>query len=222
MTIRRWAAPAALIASLAAAAGPAAAHPHVWIEMRSDVVFDDQGQVTALNLMWTFDDAYAQMALDGLDTNGDGVYSPSEIEPLTKENIASLKDYDYFTVMRFNGEKQALGEVTEFGQIWSNDKLQLHLQVPLKTPVDPTKGEFVAKVYDPDFFIAIDYVKDEPVTVIGAMPKGCDLVVKPVPTDAEVEQTRAMLSTKGPDWKPETEEDFGALFAQPVTIQCKS
>lgn len=222
MTIRRWAAPAALIASLAAASGPAAAHPHVWIEMRSDVVFNDQGQVTALNLTWTFDDAYAQMALDGLDTNGDGVYSPSEIEPLTKENIASLKDYDYFTVMRFNGEKQALGEVTEFGQIWSNDKLQLHLQVPLKTPVDPTKGEFVAKVYDPDFFIAIDYVKDEPVTVIGAMPKSCDLVVKPVPTDAEVEQTRAMLSTKGPDWKPETEEDFGALFAQPVTIQCKS
>ena len=222
MTIRRWAAPAALLASLAAGSVPAVAHPHVWIEMRSDVVFNDQGQVTALNLMWTFDDAYAQMALDGLDTNGDGVYSPSEIEPLTKENIASLKDYDYFTVMRFNGEKQALGEVKEFGQIWSNDKLQLHLQVPLKTPVDPTKGEFVAKVYDPDFFIAIDYVKDEPVTVIGAMPKNCELVVKPVPTDAEVEQTRAMLSTKGPDWKPETEEDFGALFAQPVTIQCKS
>jgi ABC-type uncharacterized transport system substrate-binding protein len=222
MTIRRWAAPAALLASLAAATGPAVAHPHVWIEMRSDVVFNDQGQVTALNLMWTFDDSYAQMALDGLDSNGDGVYSPSEIEPLTKENIASLKDYEYFTVMRFNGEKQALGEVTEFGQIWSNNKLQLHMQVPLKAPVDPTKGEFVAKVYDPDFFIAIDYVKDEPVTVIGAMPQNCELLLKPVPTDAEVEQTRAMLSTKGPDWKPENAEDFGALFAQPVTIQCKN
>ncbi len=221
MTTRRWAAVAALLAPLAWAASPAVAHPHVWIEMRSDVVFNDQGQITALNLMWTFDDAYAQMALDGLDTNGDGVYSPSEIEPLTKENIASLKDYGYFTVMRFNGEKQALGEVTEYGQLWSNDKLQLHMQVPLKTPIDPLKGEFVAKVYDPDFFIAIDYVKDEPVTVIGAMPKNCALQVKPVPTDAEVEQTRAMLSTKGPDWKPENDEDFGALFAQPVTIQCK-
>ena len=43
--------------------------------MRSDVVFNEQGQVTALNLMWTFDDAYAQMALEGLDANGDGVYS---------------------------------------------------------------------------------------------------------------------------------------------------
>ena len=222
MTIRRLAAGAALFALAAPFAPPALAHPHVWIEMRSDVVFNEQGQITAMNLMWTFDDGYAQVALDGLDANGDGVYSPSELEPLTKENIASLKDYDFFTVMRFNGEKQALGEVTEFGQIWSNDKLQLHLQVPLKTPVDPTKGAFVAKVYDPDFFIAMDYAKDEPVSVIGPMPEGCALEVKPVPTDAEVEQTRAMLSTKGPDWKPETEEDFGALFAQPVSIQCKA
>jgi ABC-type uncharacterized transport system substrate-binding protein len=207
---------------MAATVSPAAAHPHVWIEMRSDVVFNDQGLITAMNLMWTFDDGYAQMALDGLDTNRDGVYSPSELDPLTKENIASLKDYGFFTVMRYNGERQALGEVTEFGQIFSNEKLQLHLQVPLATPLDPTKGEFVAKVYDPDFFIAMDYAKDEPVTVIGAMPKNCQLVVKPVATDTQIEETRAMLSTKGPEWKPENDEDFGALFAQPVTIQCKA
>ena len=222
MMTRRWAASAAFLSALAAAAAPASAHPHVWIEMRSDVVFDDKGQITAMNLMWTFDDAYAQMAIDGLDTNGDGVYSPSELDPLTKENIASLKDYGFFTVMRYNGQKQVLGEVTEFGQIWSNDKLQLHMRVPLKTPVDPTKGDFVAKVYDPDFFIAMDYAKDDPVTVIGNMPKNCQLVVKPVATDAEIEQTRAMLSTKGPEWKPENQEDFGALFAQPVTVQCKA
>ena len=222
MNITRWAASAVFISAMAVSGSPASAHPHVWIEMRSDVVFNDQGQITAMNLMWTFDDAYAQMALDGLDTNGDGVYSPSELDPLTRENIASLKDYGFFTVMRFNGQKQPFGEVTEFGQIWSNDKLQLHMQVPLKAPVDPTKGEFVAKIYDPDFFIAMDYAQEEPVSVVGAMPKNCQLVVKPVATDAEVEQTRAMLSTKGPEWKPENDEDFGALFAQPVIVQCKA
>ena len=203
------------------AAAPAQAHPHVWIAMNSDVVFNGQGEIQGLNLVWTFDDAYTQMALDGLDSNGDGVYSQSEIEPLTKENMNSLKDYDYFTVMRLNGEKLALGPVTEYGQIWSNDKLQLHFQVPLKVPVDPAKGEFVAKVYDPDFFIAIDYVKDQPVTVIGPMPQACQMALKPIPTDAEVEATRDMLATKSATWKPENNEDFGALFAQPVSITCK-
>ncbi len=190
--------------------------------MRSDVVFDAAGKVIAVNLTWTFDDGYAQMALDGLDANGDGVYSQDELDPLTKENIASLKDYDFFTVMRFNGEKQEHGPVVEFGQIYANEKLELHFQVPLKTPLDPKKGEFQLKVYDPEFFIAMDYVQDDPVAVVGNMPDGCKLVVKPVPTDAEIDATRDMLSTKGTDWKPENNEDFGALFAQPVLIQCQS
>lgn len=220
MNIGRWAFLTAIPAVLWVAASPARAHPHVWIEMRSDLVFNDQGQVAAMNLQWTFDDGYAQMALDGLDTNGDGVYSQDELTQLTQENLASLKDYDYFTVIRYNGEKQRFAPVTEYGQIYSNGKLQLYFQVPLATPIDPAKGEIIAKVYDPDFFIALDYVKDEPVTAIGAIPAKCRIVVKPVPTDAEIEQTRAMLATKDRDWKPDTEEDFGALFAQPVTVQC--
>ena len=218
----RWFTAAAVFAVTMCAAAPAMAHPHVWIEMRSDVVFDGKGLITGMNLMWTFDDAYAEMAVDGLDANGDGVYSPQELEPLTKENLQSLKDYDYFTVMRFNGEKQLFGPIVESGQIWSNNKLQLHFQLPLKTPLDPLKGEFAAKVYDPEFYIAIDYVKDDPVSVTGNMPKNCQLVMKPVPTDAEVEATRTMLATKGKDWKPETAEDFGEVFAQPVTIECQS
>lgn len=217
----RWITAAAAFAMTICAAAPAMAHPHVWIEMRSDVVFDDKGLITGLNLMWTFDDAYAQVALDGLDANADGVFTPQELEPLTKENLQSLKDYDYFTVMRFIGEKQSFGPIVESGQLWANNKLQLHFQLPLLTPVDPVKGEFVAKVYDPEFYIAIDYVKDDPVSVIGNMPKNCQLVVKPVPTDAEVEATRTMLATKGKDWKPETNEDFGEVFAQPVAIQCQ-
>ncbi len=203
-------------------AAKAQAHPHVWIEMQSDVVFTDDGLIKGVDLEWTFDDAYTQMALDGLDLDGDGTYSQSELAPLTKENIASLKGYEYFTVMRANGEQQKIGEVTNFGQIWSNNKLTLQLQVPLEKPIDPKKDEFVFKIYDPEFFIAIDYVKDDPVDVVGKLPESCKLVVKPVPTDAELDQTRTMLSEKGKDWKPEVSEDFGALFAQAVSIACKA
>ena len=200
----------------------ARAHPHVWIEMRSDVVFTDDGMIKGVDLEWTFDDAYTQVALEGLDLDGDGLYSQNELDPLTKVNISMLKDYEYFTVMRANGEQQKIAEVTDFGQIWSNNKLTLHLQVPLEQPIDPKRNEFMFKVYDPEFFIAIDYVKDDPVDIVGKLPESCKLVVKPVPTDAELDQTRTMLSEKSADWKPETAEDFGALFAQAVSIACKA
>lgn len=202
------------------AATPASAHPHVWIEMRSDVVFDDSGKVAAINLEWTFDDAYAQMALDGLDTNGDGVYSQLELETLTKENIASLKDYNYFIVPRADGKQVPVGDATEYGQIYTGTKLELHMQVPLARPVDPAAQQFSYKVYDPEFFIAIDYVKDEPVGVVGAQPPQCKPELKPVVIDEQMSQTMQMLSTKGTDWKPPEDEDFGGQFASPVIVAC--
>ena len=222
MTTRRYAYLVMAAMTVCVSSTLVSAHPHVWIEMQSDVVFTEDGLIKGVDLEWTFDDAYTQMALDGLDLDGDGLYSQDELAPLTKENISSLKDYEYFTVMRANGEQRKIGEVTDFGQIWSNNKLTLHLQVPLEKPIDPKKEEFVLKVYDPEFFIAIDYVAVDPVDVVGKMPESCKLVVKPVPTDADLDQTRTMLSEKGKDWKPEVSEDFGALFAQAVSIACKA
>ena len=203
------------------ACSPAAfAHPHVWVDMQSTIVFTDDGLIKGVDVEWTFDDAYAQMALDGLDVDKDGFYSQDELAPLTKENIDSLKDYEYFTVMRANGEQLKIGAVTDAGQIYSSDKLTLHFQVPLATPLDPRKAKFMLKVYDPEFFIDFEYPKDDGADVSGNMPKNCKLDIKPIPTDAELEQTRTMLSTKGKDWKPDTNEDFGAAFAQPVSIDC--
>lgn len=205
-----------------AVASPAEAHPHVWVEMQSGVAFNDQGQISAVKLVWTFDDGYAQLALDGLDTNGNGTYEAEELAPLTRENLDSLKDYEFFTHVRLDGKKQLLGPPMAAGQSYSGGKLQLHFELPLVTPVDPTKGEFVLKIYDPEFYISFDYTGTSPVSVTGRIPAACKPVLKPLPSDAEIEQTRSMLSTKGPDWKPDEEEDFGALFAQPMTIQCQA
>ena len=84
------------------------------------------------------------------------------------------------------------------GQIWSNNKLTLHFQVPLEKPIDPKKEEFVLKVYDPEFFIDHRLCRQTiAVDVVGKMPESCKLVVKPVPTDAELDQTRTMLVHQG-------------------------
>ena len=93
--------------------------------------------------------------------------------------------------------------------------------MPLKTPFDPHKGEFMVKVYDPEFFIAFDYAKEDPVDADGTVPPGCKVHIKPLLTDAEMNQTLAMLATKDKEWKPENGEDFGALFAQLVSVTCK-
>ncbi len=75
----------------------ALAHPHVFVRARAEVVYDDKGEVVAINHDWQFDDAFSAFALQGLDTNGDGKYSREELAGLAKVNIDSMKEYGYFT-----------------------------------------------------------------------------------------------------------------------------
>jgi hypothetical protein len=63
----------------------------------SEIELAPNHQITGIRQAWTFDEFYTAMAVEGLDTNKDGVYSKEELAPLAKVNVESLKEFDYFT-----------------------------------------------------------------------------------------------------------------------------
>jgi nickel/cobalt exporter len=209
-----------LLGALGMSATPIAAHPHVWIDARSNVVFDGQGRIVALDHRWTMDEMYTEAAVDGLDKDGDGVYSPEELQPLTKENIESLKEYEYFTSFKASGQKLSFGDVVEASQFWKDNRLTLSFRLPLKKPVDPLESSVVYRVYDPGFFIAIDFAGQDSVSATGSAPAGCKIELNEPVSDQQTADTKAMLATKGVDWQAPPEEDFGAMFAQPIAVAC--
>jgi ABC-type uncharacterized transport system substrate-binding protein len=201
---------------------PAWSHPHVWADMRSQLQVADDGKITGVRVEWVLDKAYAKDALDGLDANNDGIYEPDELARLTEENLKALADYNYFVVFRFNGEVQKNGIAKDGNQTYNapDGRLTLTFTVPLEAPLDPKAGEVKLKVYDPEFFIDFEYVKDHPLLISRKLADGCTAKLLPTPSDASIEQTRQLLSTKGKDWKPENNEDFGGMFAQATVVEC--
>jgi ABC-type uncharacterized transport system substrate-binding protein len=172
------------------AATPAAAHPHVWASVRSEIILDANKQVTGVRQAWTFDEMYSAMAVQGLDTSGDGTYSEAELKPLTDVNINSLKEFDYFTFVHV-GEADAL---------------------PLKPPENASLD-----VYDPSFFVAFGFANESPVTLSGPAVKGCTAEVKKPDPEAEEDAkalSEAFFSQLGPN------SNFGSQFAQTVTVKC--
>ncbi len=73
------------------------AHPHVFVEARSRLVFDDNGKAVAVRHIFRFDDAFSAFAIQGFDTNNDGVYSREELSELANVNVESMADFGYFT-----------------------------------------------------------------------------------------------------------------------------
>lgn len=211
-----------LLASVALAgfASGVDAHPHVWATVRSEIVFGPDQKITGIRHAWTFDEFYTAMAVQGLDADGDGVYSKEELEPLAKVNVDSLQEFDYFTFVRLAGDDAflPLKPPVEYWVEYDNTALTLHFTLPLETPVAPRAKAVTVDVYDPSFFVAFGFAEKAPVTVAGTAAGCAAAVDTPDPESAEAAKalTEAFFSQLGPN------SSYGSQFAQTVTVTCKA
>ena len=68
-------------------AAPALAHPHVWVTMRTELVYAPDGRITGIRHAWSFDDMFSTFAIQGLDSKEKGKFTREELAPLAKVNV---------------------------------------------------------------------------------------------------------------------------------------
>jgi ABC-type uncharacterized transport system substrate-binding protein len=163
-----------------ASAGPALAHPHLFTEVKAQVLFDAEKRIAGIGQVWVFDDVYSATALDGYDPNGDGKVDATELAAMATENMTQLKEYSYFTEAKIEGTAVPFGDPIE-AVLNKDDKgvLSLSFILPVKDPQAMGTLKFIFKVYDPDNFIAFNFANVDG-TVLGPQaPAGCGLTQTP-------------------------------------------
>jgi ABC-type uncharacterized transport system substrate-binding protein len=153
---------------------PAAAHPHVWVVLRTQIVYDKAGLVTGVRHVWTFDDIYSAFLTQGIKGRRKGTFTREELAPIAKENIDSLKDDDYFTQATINGSKAAFGAPVEYWFEQKDGSLTLFFTLPLKSPARFQTLELA--IYDPLYYIDFSFFEKEP-AVLPRAPAPCKLTV---------------------------------------------
>jgi ABC-type uncharacterized transport system substrate-binding protein len=203
---------AGLVAALVGA-GHALAHPHSWIDLRSQVIMDDEGRVAALELEWLFDDLYtAYVAQEFVKQDR----PPSEFLPeVASTYLGNLAEYEYFTDVRLDGERLALGEPAGAEAGLRDRRLWLRFEVPLVKPVDPDKGRLTFAVYDPTYYIEILHVEGETIAFTGPKAEGC--VGRIVPSNPSFE---AIARASALDVTQSGGDGLGELFAETVVVEC--
>ena len=198
-------------------AGAASAHPHVWVTVRSELVYASDGSVTGIRHAWTFDDMFSVFATQGIESKNKGEFTREELAPLAEVNVGSLKEYDFFTHVRADGKAVEFSEPAADYYLDFNPKdtqLTLHFMLPLKTPMKAR--DLTVEIYDREFFVDFSFAEKNPAKLTGA-PAKCKLSVgRPQEMGAALTQRLGQL---GRDQRDPT-LTIGAEYANKISVRC--
>jgi ABC-type uncharacterized transport system substrate-binding protein len=202
----------ALCATLALATTGARAHPHVWVTVKSELVYAPDGTVTGVRHTWTFDDMFSSYATQGIEAKQKGAFTREELAPVAAENISSMKEFDYFTFAKADGKKTTFSEPVDYWLEFKDEMLTLHFFLPLSTPAKA--ADLKVEVFDPEFFIDFELAQAEPVKLAGA-PTGCKLDVTPRPDPSGPVQSQRLSEAAR-----NQPSSYGAVFANKIAVSC--
>jgi len=207
----------AALASLAIGAAPASAHPHVWVTVHSELVYGPDGAVTAVRHIWSFDDMFSTFAVQGIESKKKNQFTREELAPLAAVNVTSLKEYDFFTYAKADGQPVAFNEPPTGYYLEYDPKqtvLTLHFMLPLKTPVKAK--DLTVEVYDREFFVDFGFAEKNPAKLVGA-PAQCKLSIKnPQQMDTNLAQQLSQLA--GDQRDPSL--TIGSEYANKIVVKC--
>jgi len=198
------------------AVAEAQAHPHVWVTMRSELVYAADGTVTGVRHNWTFDDMFSTFATQGLEAKEKGKFTREELAPLAQVNVESLKEFDYFTVARVNGKKAPLNGPVDYYLDFTDNVLTLHFTLPFKMPVKAQSID--VEMYDPTWFVDFSFAEKEPVKLVGA-PAECKI------SFARPGEAGTAAAPKGQPGEAffnnlDPSSNYGAQFANKIAVKC--
>ena len=194
-------------------AGKAQAHPHVWVTMKSELVYGPDGSTTGVRHVWTFDDLFSTFATQGLESKEKGQFTREELAPLAQVNVESLKEFDYFTIARVNGKKAELNAPVDYWLEFTDGLLTLHFTLPFKAPVKAQTLDL--EIYDGTYFVDFALADKDPVTLVNA-PQGCKLAVAR-PGEAGAASPKpgeAFFNNLTPG------SNFGAQYSNKISVRC--
>jgi ABC-type uncharacterized transport system substrate-binding protein len=200
---------------LLTAGAPAAAHPHVWVTITSEVVYAPDGAVLGVRHAWSFDEMFSSFATQGIEPVQKGVFTRQDLAPLAEVNVTSLKEYQYFTHAKADGKKTTFSDPVDYWLEFTGGALTLHFTLPLQASVKAKT--LVLEVYDPTWFVDFSFAAKDPVSLAGA-PQGCKLEVERPATAAA--QVRGQQLGEAFFNALSSGSNFGAQFANRARVMC--
>jgi nickel/cobalt exporter len=187
--------PLTALVLLASTTASALAHPHLFVDARATITFDEAGNLSLIRNEWTFDEAFSVWQIQGLDANSDGTMTSTELQGLADENLAALAAFGFYTSVGREGQTLELEPIGDARFEFSDRRSTLTFSVAPKVPYR-MEGKLEIGIADPAYYVGITFADTSAVKVEN-LPAGCStelLKGRPMSDDAAAD-----LLALGPD-----------------------
>lgn len=217
MLPRNIIAASAFLAALAPAV--AYAHPHMLADANLQVTLSPDGKsLQSLKHVWRFDDVSSSMFLVDLDLNGDMALDAAELKQGGKVMLQSMAEYNYFQLVTHDGKDVAMNPPVEIFPTWENNKLVVTFEATPKA-TQTLAGKVDIGVYDPTFYVALDFLDDKQLTIAN-LPSTCQhQVIRPNPDEAIAQNQGSLTDAFFSD---PSGNDLGKIFATKLELACQA
>ncbi|GJD47599.1 hypothetical protein OPKNFCMD_0307 [Methylobacterium crusticola] len=203
-------------AVLCGAAGPALAHPHVWVRARTEVVLDARRSLVALRQSWTFDPEYSAFAVLNLDSRRDGVPDPDKLEDLARTRLEAMAETAFFTSAKVNGREVALAAGPSPRATYRDGRLTLDFTLVPQAPPAPLRA-MLLRIDDPDFYVAFGFAPGPDAARLAGAP---DCVVRLTRPAREAREGEQVIPDGEATGTPGAAAAAGADYSGRVLVAC--
>jgi len=139
------------------------AHPHIFIDSRITLIFDEKGLV-AIQEEWVFDEMFGQFILEDYDANKNKKLEPAEGKKIKAEAFDNLKDHGYFHIVKLNGKPFTVKTVTDFSVAMVKGRVAYRFTTPCRKAIDKTPLDIYFSLSDPTVYTDLLFTKDSPLS----------------------------------------------------------
>lgn len=205
---------ACLVALIPLSAQKATAHPHEWVQMRIQMLFNEQGEANGMRFNWLFDEFFTAYALSDYDT-----VTQQDLDTLLKEILGNIHEFSYMTHIEVAGERidtqKLFANAIPNKAGMSDIRLQLDFDVPFTTPINVQEKPLRYAIFDSTFYIAMHHFDDDDAVKLIDAPDGCKVTINPADPDPDMAAFAASL-----DQSQSGGDGLGIHFAEWVDVQC--
>ena len=195
---------------------PAAAHPHVLIDAKATFQLDANRRIEAIRIEWRFDEFFSAYALEELQVESSDDVTEEQRAAMAEQYMSNLVEWDYMTELAVDADYATLGPANDYSVSVDDDIVSLTFTLPVSEPVDATTHDVGLRMYDPTYYISIEYVGDDALRIDGARTDGCTATVD----DSEPMMETVPLS-QGGFAASDRSTSIGFLYAQTGRIRCE-